>query len=340
MNFTQIALQLFTHGYSFGFGAEQYADHRGIDSKGRSMSGAHLWAKAEAARLEDALHGRSVNMVSAEIELARTMATRVRGYVRPTGLLDKGVSVLEFGPGTVMAFREKTFPVVRELVGRQGRCILIDNSDLFLNQLRDAYGDRIARLTLITENIFSGRRFAGWNEPAFMLMFGRTFGNLDAKASDEAPYKDAARTLRDLAKAAPAGWFAVSIGSNLDGERAKAYYEAHPEFQVNVFFRMAAEMEIEGRFNPEAFRYEADIRGSAEFLQVVHTAVLQEDLSFKLAYEPFDLKAGTRFHLKNSFCFSRGFMEESAQLAGLRPVDFLSDGHGSDLHVFAKPPSS
>lgn len=238
-----------------------------------------------------------------------------------------------------MAFREKTFPVVRELVGRQGRCILIDNSELFLNALRAEFGDRIARLTVVTDNIFSGRRFAGWNEPAFMLMFGRTFGNLDAKASDDAPYKDAARTLRDLAKAAPAGWFAVSIGSILDGERAKAYYEAHPEFQLNIFYRMAAEMEIEGHFDPEAFRYEADIKGSDEFLQVVHTAVLQEDLSFKLAYEPFELKAGSRFHLKNSFCFSRHFMEECAQLAGLRPIDFLSDGHGSDLHVFAKPPS-
>lgn len=336
MKFTDISIELFRNGYCFKVGSEQYADHEGVDAVGRSRSGMLLWRQAESARLAEALRTGSANMVSAEIKLAKELAIRAPNYVRAANLTTVPISVLEFGPGTTMAFREKTLPLVQGLTTPNSRCILVDNSAAFLEELRREYGDNLHKLALVQDDIFSGRRFTHAEETTFMVMFGRTFGNLDAPASFMPPYQDATLTLRNLAKAAPSGWLAVSVGSNLDAPAAKTYYEAHPDFQLNVFYRMQAEVWIEGDFDPTVLHYEADVRGNDEFLQVVHTAIFSRDMAFRMEDVSFKFKKGDRLHLKNSFCFSANFMREAAICAGLEPIDVLSDGLGSDLHVFRK----
>ncbi len=84
------------------------------------MSGALLWAKAEAQRISNALVTGTTNMVDAELKLVQKLHERVRDYVQwyhRDERYRKGVSVLEYGPGTVRAFQQKTLPVVTALRG-------------------------------------------------------------------------------------------------------------------------------------------------------------------------------------------------------------------------------
>jgi len=70
---------------------------------------------------------------------------------------------------------------------------------------------------------------------------------------------------------------------DLDPRKVKAYYEAHPSSGSNVFYRMQAELPVDGRFDPEAFAYQAHVIGSGPFLRVAHLAALKRDLTFALA---------------------------------------------------------
>ncbi|WP_234782318.1 L-histidine N(alpha)-methyltransferase [Sinorhizobium americanum] len=339
MSFLETSLELFQQRYSPELGPEQYAKHTGVDRNGNSMSGALLWAKAETQRIRNALDTGTTNMVDAEIKLAQDLRQRVRDYVqwyRRDERSRKGVSVLEYGPGTVRAFQQKTLPLVTDLRGEASRCVLVDRSNEFLGAIAESASAFGSRIDFIRDDIFSGRRYFFDDEAAFVVMFGRTFGNLAACICDTPPTEVVVQALKKISSCAKRCWVAISIGSDLRKDAAKAYYEAHPEFQLNVFYRMKAELPVDGNFDPEVFEYEADIRGDDEFLQVVHTAVVKRNSSFCLKGGNIRLLRGDRLHLKNSFSFSRPFFEQCAHLAGLASIDVISDNAGSDIHVLEK----
>ncbi|WP_245462469.1 L-histidine N(alpha)-methyltransferase [Rhizobium sp. CCGE532] len=338
MSFLETSLKLFQQKYAPDLGPEQYAHHTGCDRDGNSMSGSLLWARAETQRMNNALDTGTTNMVDAEIKLARDLQQRVKEYVRwPQGKRSqKGVSILDFGPGTVRAFQQKTLPLATQLRGKTSRCVLVDRSNEFLSDIERSPPSFDLKIEFIRDDIFSGRRFFSDEETALVVMFGRTFGNLAAAISDAPPVAAVVQALRRISNSAERCWLAISIGSDLRWNVAKAYYEAHPEFQLNVFYRMKAELPVDDNFDPGVFEYEADIRGDDSFMQVIHTAIVNRNLSFRLKGKSIELKNGDRLHLKNSFSFSEEFFRECANLAGLVSVDVLSDDAGSDIHVLGK----
>ncbi|MCK3781360.1 MULTISPECIES: L-histidine N(alpha)-methyltransferase [Sinorhizobium/Ensifer group] len=167
-------------------------------------------------------------------------------------------------------------------------------------------------------------------------MFGRTFGNLAVPTNDTHPMEAVVETLKKISNSAKRCWVAISIGSDLRRDVAKSYYEAHPEFQLNVFYRMKAELPVDGNFDPEAFEYEPDVIGGDQFMQVIHTAVVKKNLDFCIGGKDIILLSGERLHLKNSFCFSESFFKKCAHRAGFVPIDVLSDDAGSAIHVLQK----
>ncbi|WP_234819599.1 MULTISPECIES: hypothetical protein [Sinorhizobium] len=56
------------------------------------------------------------------------------------------------------------------------------------------------------------------------------------------------QALKKISNCAKRCWVAISIGSDLRRDARKSYYEAHPEFQLNVFYRMKAELPVDGNF--------------------------------------------------------------------------------------------
>ncbi|WP_240545245.1 L-histidine N(alpha)-methyltransferase [Sinorhizobium fredii] len=339
MSFLETSLQLFRQKYAPDLGAEQYAHHTGVDRNGNPMSGALLWAKAEAQRISSALVTGTTNMVDAELKLAQKLHGRVRDYVQwhhQDERCRKGISVLEYGPGTVRAFQQKTLPLVIGLRGETSRCTLVDRSREFLGDIAQLSSALGLKIEFIRGDIFSGRRYFCDDEAAFIVMFGRTFGNLAVPTNDTHPMEAVVETLKKISNSAKRCWVAISIGSDLRRDVAKSYYEAHPEFQLNVFYRMKAELPVDGNFDPEAFEYEPDVIGGDQFMQVIHTAVVKKNLDFCIGGKDIILLSGERLHLKNSFCFSESFFKKCAHRAGFVPIDVLSDDAGSAIHVLQK----
>lgn len=339
LSFLETSLQLFQQKYAPDLGPEQYAHHTGVDRDGNPMSGALLWAKAEAQRISNALVTGKTNMVDAEVKLAQKLHERVRDYVQwyhQDERCRKGVSVLEYGPGTVRAFQQKTLPLVTGLRGETSRCTLVDRSKEFLGDIAHLPSALGLKIEFIRDDIFSGRRYFCDDEAAFVVMFGRTFGNLAAPINDSPPVEAVVETLKKVSNSAKRCWVAISIGSDLRRDVAKSYYEAHPEFQLNVFYRMKAELPVDANFDPDAFEYQSDVRGEDQFMQVIHTAVVKRNLDFRLGGKEIILSSGDRLHLKNSFSFSELFFKKCAHQAGFASIDVLSDNAGSDIHVLEK----
>jgi len=339
VSFLETSLELFQQKYAPDLGAEQYVHHCGLDQNGKPMSGALLWARAEAQRIRNARLTGSPNILDVENRLVRKLHQRIRDYVswhNGDELCRNGLSLLECGPGTVRAFQSKTLPLVTNLQGQKSRCILVDRSNEFLLRIAALPLASALRIEFIRDDVFSGHRYFAEDEAALIVMFGKTFGNLAAPVSDKPPVEAVVRTLQKIANSARQGWLAISVGSDLRGERAQAYYQAHPEFQLNIFYRMRAELLPDGNFFPENFEYKADIRGDHEFMQVVHTAVVRKDMCFRIDNKEITLRKHDRLHLKNSFCFSAPFFQKCARLAGTEPIDLLSDETGSDIHVLRK----
>ena len=122
---------------------------------------------------------------------------------------------------------------------------------------------------------------------------------------------------------------------DLDPRKVKAYYEAHPSSGSNVFYRMQAELPVDGRFDPEAFAYQAHVTGSGPFLRVAHLAALKRDFTFALPAG--NLPQGqSEASPHDSFRFAPEFMRRCARQVGVKPVDLITDGQGFDIHVFEK----
>ena len=121
MTFLDASLDLFLGNRSSHMGSYQYAGHTGM-RHGRSTSGALLWAEAEAKR-----HASSGNMVNAETRLLQKVASEIARYV------PSGTTVVELGPGTTAAFKNKTLPIIRSL--GSANCVLVDESVAFLKNI-------------------------------------------------------------------------------------------------------------------------------------------------------------------------------------------------------------
>ncbi len=290
-------------------GPHQYNDHAGMRD-GRSMSGARLWAEAEAQREIEHLNG-TPNKLGAELMLVDTVAASIDHHV------PFGTKVIELGPGTLRSFRKKTIPLLRALQTRS--CIIVDKSAAFLKDIKVSEQALGLEITPLDDDFFIGdHSFQQDDRPALVCAFGGVISNLVAPVSLLEPMELLSGTLKNFANAIHRGWLLVAFDSTDDSKDVSAYYAKHALFQLNIFDRMAVELPITGDFDPAAFAYVA--KWLPESRQLAHLAVLQRDLNFAIGQQSFALKQGQNFHLKNSFKFSEAFFEQCVQRAGLSVI--------------------
>lgn len=308
-------------------GMHQYSDHAGMRD-GRSMSGARLWAEAEAEREAEYLRGIP-NKMGSELALLHDVAASIYRYV------PQAAKVIDLGPGTLRAFRKKTLPLVQAL--NSSTCLIVDKSAAFLHDIKVGAHSAGVNITPIEADFFLGNaRYQEGDEPALVCAFGGIISNLIAPISPELPYDLLSSTLHNFAKSINHGWLLLAFDSSEDSKEITAYYTKHALFQLNVFDRMAAELSIEGDFDPKAFDYVA--RWHASSSQLGHMAVLNRPLHFTIDGETFSLSAGQALHLKNSFKFPDDFFELCCVRADLSIIQrwALAD---SRYYLLAKPPA-
>jgi uncharacterized SAM-dependent methyltransferase len=327
MSFLQDSIDLFTGTRVAHMGMHQYVDHAGV-CDGKSMSGAKLWADADAGREAEAQTGRS-NLVCAEQVLLHKVASEI-GYYLPPGL-----HVVELGPGTVSAFKNKTFPIINALMSTE--CTLVDGSVAFLKDIIAADLSRGITITSVEDDFWEGRNtYFNSEDPGLLCMFGSSVTNIITPLSDELPENALIAGLTSLVQAVRKGWMLVSFYADQDGERLKAYYAKLASFQLNILYRMAVELPISENFDPRAFDYEVEWRPRSS--QLGHVAVVKRDIHFTLAGRNFFLYKGQRFHLKNAYKFRPEFFEACCTRVGLNVVKAWSDHSSAKVYLLKKPP--
>jgi len=303
------SLDLFRGRRIAHMGLHQYSDHAGMRD-GKSMSGARLWAEAEASREADYAKGLS-NKAGAELETLKAAAQSI------TDMLPRQTNVLELGPGPLQAFRVKTLPVLQALHSTD--YVMIDLSAAFLKDIKT--GTKIAGLSLtaIEDDFFCAQKpYIESDAPVLVCAFGGIISNLIAPLSDSPPEALLIATLAGFAKTLARGWLLVTFDSSDDGARVSDYYRRHALFQLNIFDRMAVELPLEGAFDPKAFDYTPEWRSGAH--QLGHIATVNRDLHFCLDGQAIHLEKGRRLHLKNSFKFAPAFFEYCCAQANLSVI--------------------
>lgn len=303
-------------------GADQYVEHKGMRG-GRPTSGTLLWGQAEAER-----NRAAGNMVNAETNLLHKVADDIGKEV------PHGITIVELGPGTATAFRNKTLPIVDRL--ESTTCILVDENIAFLEQIAAADGLRPdLHIKPVIDDFFVNET-AYSEEPALVCSFGSTISNIVNPVSDLPPKAALVDSLAKLAHATSDGWLLIGFDSDQDGERIKSYFKKHALFQLNVFDRMAAELPITGNFDPEAFDYEPEWIVTSG--QLAHMAIVSKDMKFRIGATEVELKKGQKLHIKNSYKFTPKFFEDCCKLAGLEMVKTWSDDSPAKIYLLKIQP--
>lgn len=320
MNFLQDSIALFEGRETSHMGAYQYAPHAG-QRNGRATSGDKLWAEIETQH-----NVSSKAMFNAETVLLRQAASEIATFV-PTG-----IPVIDLGPGTVRAFRNKVLPLMQALQSPQ--YVPVDESIAFLQDLFHAEDiKQHYNFRPLIDNFFENESPYHEGE-ALVCSFGATVSNIENPMSPDLPEKALIKGLKRLAAAAPRGAMMIAFDSNQDGEAIKTYYRMHALFQLNIFDRMKVELPVED-FDPLAFDY--DPVWIPESGQLAHTVLATKDMTFQIADRTIHLAAGQRLHLKNSYKFTMAFFEKACAALGLDIVHIWQDESNSKVYLLKLP---
>lgn len=326
MSFLQDSVDLFTGTKASHMGAHQYAHHGGMCG-GVSMSGAKLWAEAQAFRKNSDKAGH-VNLVGAEERLLQVVSREI-GDILPTG-----IRVIELGPGTIEAFNAKTLPILQGL--QSSECTIVDESSAFLQKISTSASLADLKINAVQDDFFTGEHpYYNDNSDNLICMFGSIISNIINPLSNVLPEKALTESLHALSRATNEGWLLLGFDADQNGDRVRSYYKAHGLFQLNVFYRMAVDLPIGGEFDPKAFDYEADWRSASG--QLAHIAVAKREMSFSIAGQPLSVSKGQRLHIKNSYKFSEEFFSHCCQQAGLDVIKIWSDTSSAKIFLLEKP---
>ena len=262
-------------------------------------------------------------MVNAETNLLHKVAEEISDH------MPSGTTVIDLGPGTTTAFRNKTLPLVHKLQSKT--CILIDESVAFLQQIAGINElNNSLKIKPVLDDFFENET-AYCEEPALVCSFGSTISNIINPLSPLPPQAALVKSLSNMAHAANKGWMLVGFDSDQDGEHIKNYFQKHALFQLNIFDRMAAELPLTGDFDPLAFDYKPE--WIAESGQLAHMAVVRKDMHFKIGNAEISLNAGQELHIKNSYKFKPEFFERCCALAGLEIAKVWSDHSPAKIYL-------
>ena len=263
-------------------------------------------------------------MVNAETNLLRLAHQNI------ADLLPQGTTVIELGPGTETAFQNKTLPLLRNL--NSTTCYLIDESSAFLQKIttnKDCHGLNILP---VIDNFFETED-PYYHDNALVCSFGSTISNFEGPIDTSLPQKILMNGLSHMSKAARNGWMMIGFDSDHDGDKLIAFYKTQRLFQLNIFYRIAADLKnyITGDYDANAFIYEPEWISTSG--QLAHIAVATHDMSFHLGGTPVIIKNGQKLHIKNSYKFTSAFFETCCNLAGLEVIQSWSNNSPAKIYL-------
>lgn len=237
-------------------------------------------------------------------------------------------TVVELGPGSVAAIREKSAPLLRAMPAAR-RYVPVDLSEQFLASIGPALEAEFPdlRCTPILQSFASGELDVGGTpQPRIVLYLGTTIAN--QQSSDDRPFSDnpgALRQLRGMRQSLAAGDFAlVTFDSQQDEATLMRMYGGPlmAELELNVFHRFRRDLDAD--LDPEAFRYEPRWDPGPRVLRQCAIATSAQTVSF--GGHAFEVRPGDVFVTTNSFKPTAADFERACDRTGWRLVELVAPG--------------
>ena len=257
-----------------------------------------------------------------EIELMNNAAKKMAAYVQPEA------NIIEFGPGTDIAFRNKTLPFLKE-VKQLKSYIPMDLCETYLIQSEEILSDELPEVLvkpIKTDFIKNVDIVNNYNLPVVFFK-GSTITNLSTD--------NCLDFLSRIAQALkPNGRLIVGVDANQNEFSLRKAYDNGmvANFILSTLHYINRDLPISG-FDPLAFKYE--FNWVAENHCVEHNVRATKEQSFILDGIPVKVKNGTKFHFFSSYKYPIAYFQNIALKAGLQPLDyFMHENKRMVIHVF------
>lgn len=278
-------------------------------------------ANGEGCYLELISQNPGYYLYKEEIELFNNVASQLAAYVPPEA------NIIEFGPGTDIAFKNKTLPFLKEVKQLKGY-IPIDLCETYLIQSEEILSHVLPEVsvkTIKTDFIKNVDLVKDFDLPVVFFK-GSTITNLSTE--------NCLDFLTRIAQALrPNGRLIVGVDANQsETSLRKAYDEGRMASLVeSILYYINRDLPVSG-FDPTAFHYE--FNWNPETHCVEHNVRSTQDQDFILDETPVTIKNDTKFHFLSSYKYPIDYFQNIAIKAGLKPLDyFLHDNNRMVIHV-------
>ena len=256
-----------------------------------------------------------------EIELMNSAAKQIAAYVPPEA------NIIEFGPGTDIAFRNKTLPFLQE-VKQLKSYIPIDLCETYLIQSEEILSYELPEVLvkpIKTDFIKNVDLVSNYHLPVVFFK-GSTITNLSQD-----------NCLDFLSRIAPTlkhnGRLIVGVDANQSESSLRQAYDNDmvAKFILSTLHYINRDLPISG-FDPSAFKYE--FNWVAEKHCVAHNVRATKEQNFILDGTPIHIKNGTKFHFFSSYKYPIDYFQNIAFKAGLKSLDyFVHENQRMVIHV-------
>lgn len=235
-------------------------------------------------------------------------------------------TVVEYGPGSVEAITQKTFPFLKTCPALN----LYVSVDAEIHQA-EAAGSSVhsqlgTKIKTIEKDYTLSSIERSWGGTSAFIMWGISLGNISGHLGNN-PVPQLVQSLIHFSKSLiPDDLFIVSFDTESDEDRILAAYSEPmmKESILSVLFRLRRDGYTTGDFDP--WMWEHEPVWNAQVGQCAHMVYPKIDQSFKIKGHDFFIPAGTRFVTNNSYKFSPAAMKKSFQDAGFRESFVLKNG--------------
>ena len=256
-----------------------------------------------------------------EIELFNNVAGKLAAYV------PSGANVIELGPGTDIAFKNKTLPFLKE-IKKLGGYIPIDLCQTYLDDSEAILKQNLPEVsvTKIKSDFIKNIGLVGDFDLPVIFFKGSTITNLSTK--------NCLSFLQRVAQSlTPEGLLIVGVDANQNEvSLGEAYNDGKmADLTLSIVHLINRDLPVEG-FDPMGFKYEFNWEPKTHCVEHNVRAIKSQD--FVLDGTPIKIEDGTKFHFLSSYKYPVDYFQNLAVEAGLKPLDcFVHEKGRMVIHV-------
>lgn len=260
-----------------------------------------------------------------EIELMNSAAGKMAAYV------PSGANVIEFGPGTDIAFKNKTLPFLKEIKNLKSY-VPVDLCETYLDDSESILAHELPEVSVqkIKDDFIKNVDLIK-NFPLPVVFFkGSTITNLST-----------ANCLKFLTRISQAmqshGRLIIGVDSNQSESSLRGAYDdgRMANLTLSIVHFINRDLPVSG-FDPHGFEYEFNWVDETHCVE--HNVRTTKEQNFTLDGTPVNIKSGTKFHFLSSYKYPIDYFQDIAKKAGLQPLDyFVHDNGRMVIHVLETP---